>query len=458
MRNGRLLVSMTLAAVALSSAPGAIGSAAVDPIDYPVPIDCAGPAPEAEPGTSEWDARDAANMFCAEQRHLDQPMHPAGALPLPGAPYDAYREPSRHDGIRFRFDAVTIEGLDAEVYRPCAAGSCSSMSDGLRTFEPPYPAVVVVHGGASHKELHWWSSQPLAENGYMVVAFDSAGISPTRDEAVTVLDWLVSAENPFREELDAARIGIAGHSAGGVIASSLGQQDERITALVSWDRAQSGRMPEDLVIRNPALFLFADYNCQQVPVCQPTRYETQPDPDGPGNKSEDFQRVRTAGVDTMQIGLRAALHLDFVPSELSGNRYAELVTMHYTIAWFDRYLKGIDDPGTAADAYARLTASVFDGGADGHNLSQGFYDPVLAATSADVYGGNVPYAIDGMPVADRLSFYYLSKCFLTMPGSSERATSDDMRALGCTGSDAAVGHAAAAGAPVHSHEARVTLT
>ena len=414
------------AAVAILVTVSAFAGAAV-----PSPVDCAGPAPAAEPGTLEWHARDIANMYCAEERHVDQPAHPVAALPLPGVPYDAYREPARHDDVRFRFDALTVAGLEAEVYRPCAPGTCPAMPAGLETFAPPYPAVVIVHGGASHKELHWWSSQPLAESGYMVVAFDSAGLSPTADEARSVLDWLVSPENPHRDELDPGRIGIAGHSAGGVIASALGQDDDRISALVSWDRAQSSPMPEDLEIRHPALFMFADYNCQQVPVCQPERYASPPNPDGPGNKGEDFLRVRDAGVDTMQIALRAALHLDFVPSELSGNRYVELVAMYYTVAWFDRYLGDGTDPDAAADAFARLTATVFDASADRHNLSQGFFDPTRVAGSGDPYGGNVPYAIEGMPIADRLSFYFLSKCDLAAPASSARALSDDMRAEGC---------------------------
>lgn len=427
MRARHVIIAMMLVSLGVP-VTGHTGSAAG--------IDCAGPVPDAEPGTPAWEARDIGNMVCAEQRHLDQATHPAPILAAgPGAQAanDGYREPSRHDGVRFRFDARTIAGLDAEVYRPCAADTCSNMPAGLRTFEPPYPVVVSLHGGLSRKELHWWSSQPLAEAGYVVVAFKSSGTSPTDEETLDVLDWLGAPDNPYASELDLDHIGLAGHSAGGVIASALGQEDERVSAVVSWDRAQSRRMPEDLLIRNPALFIFADYNCQRVPVCQPERYEAQPNPDGPGNKGEDFVRARDAGVDTMQIALRAALHLDFVPSELSGNRYAELVTMYYTTAWFDRYLKGADDPAAAADAFARLTASTFGDAADRHNISQGVYDPARAVVAADLYAGNVPYTVEGMPVADRLSFYFLSKCFLTIPGTADRATSGDMRAHGCTG-------------------------
>ncbi|MGH2982365.1 MAG: hypothetical protein ACRDKV_10030, partial [Solirubrobacterales bacterium] len=143
-------------------------------------VDCEGPAPEAEPGSAGWFAREANNVFCASQRHVDQTLHPVSPLPAstsmfglaPMSLTDAYREPYRNDDRRFRFDATTItnragEGLAAEVYRPCAPGTCSGSPAGLQAFEPPYPAVVVLHGGGSRKELHWWSSQTLAEAGYM---------------------------------------------------------------------------------------------------------------------------------------------------------------------------------------------------------------------------------------------------------------------------------------------------
>jgi pimeloyl-ACP methyl ester carboxylesterase len=431
----------------------ASGAAFAQLID-PSPIDCAGPAGEAEPGTDAWRQRDAANMYCSEQRHLDSALHPLLLTPI-GTPVeehgrfvdDPYREPSRHAGVRFRFDAITLETggtpLAVEIYRPCAAGTCSALPGELQTFEPPYPAVVSIHGGASRKELHWWSSQPMAEAGYMVISFDDAttGTTPSEQQVNAVLNWLFATPeapafagqfNPFWQELQSNRVGIVGHSAGGVLSSRLGQSDSRLSAVVSWDRAQSGQMPTSLPMRSPALFFFADYNCQAVPVCQPTPYQNPPNPDGPGNKGEDFVRLRAAGVDSMQIALRAALHLDWTPPLLAGNRYAELVNNYFTIAWFDRYLKGADDPVMAEDAYARLTAPVFDNSADRHNLSQGFWDPVRAVESLDpLYGGNVPYTIEGMPVADRLSFYFLSKCFITAPGTSVRAESDDMRKDGC---------------------------
>jgi dienelactone hydrolase len=390
------------------------------------PIDCLGPVQVTEPGTQGWDELNDANAYCARERDLDKPPH---RVLENTAPADAYREPARHDDVRFRYDTTTIGGLEAEVYRPCAAGTCRDQPDSLETFEPPYPAVITFHGGASNKQLHWWSSQPMAEAGYLVVAFDSPA-GPTPEDATTMVDWL-HGDDPLAADFDGERLGIAGHSRGGVVVSEFGQRDPRVSAIVSWDRAQSTPLPADLPLETPTLFMFADYNCQDVPICNPERYETKPDPDGPGNKGEDFLLLQEAGVDSMQIPLRAALHLDWIPSQPSGNRYAEVVTVYYTLAWFDRYVRGMTEPDVAEDAFDRLTASEFDDSADRHNISQGIFDPDLAAGSTDPYAGNVPYRIAGLPVADRLSFYYLSKCFLTPPGSSERLISDDVRADGC---------------------------
>lgn len=423
--------SLLLVVAGLTLSPVYIPAAAQEPID------CEGPAVEAEPGTPEWRQRDAENAYCAEQRHLDKAAHPLNLAPAnePGA--DVYRDPARHAGVRFRYDTTTIAGLDAEVYRPCTVAACPELPDTLDHHDGPYPAVVTFHGGASRKELHWWSSQPLAEAGYLVVAFDAEGLGPTVDEARVVVDWLFESGDPLVAEFDGERLGVAGHSAGGVVVSEFGHTDPRVDAIVAWDRAQSTRQPDDVPLSSPSLFLFADYNCQQVPVCQPEPYAEAPSPDGPGDKGEDFEILRDAGVDTMQLALRAATHLDWVPSDLSGNRYAELVTVYYTLAWFDRYVRGPDEPAVAADAFARLTADTFDDSADRHSLSQGFYDPVRAASAGDPLAGNVPYTLAERPVADRLSFTFRSRCWLTVPGTRVRAASDDLRSLGCAAASAA---------------------
>jgi hypothetical protein len=96
----------------------------------------------------------------------------------------------------------------------------------------------------------------------------------------------------------------------------------------------------------------------------------------------------------MKVSLRAATHLDFTefaPTPPS-SRYGAIVTSYYTLAWFDRYLRG-------APA-ARLTADRFDDSADIHYISGGTFDPAT--------GANVPARIAGQPVTNRLSFHFRS--------------------------------------------------
>src|SRR5439155_88348 len=83
---------------------------------------------------------------------------------------------------------------------------------------------------------------------------------------------------------------------------------------------------------------------------------------------------------------RAATHLDFTQfSPTPGSRYGAIVSLYYTLGWFDRYLRG------RPDALGRLTATRFDASADVHSISGGRFDPQT--------GQNVPARIAGQPVA-----------------------------------------------------------
>src|SRR4051812_29952054 len=387
--------------------------------------DCVGP-PVADPSQ-----READNVFCGSQRSLDAQSNPAYSSAAAqvqadhGGPVaeDPFRDPAALNGHRFRWQQVSFKdpsgnALQGMLFRPCN-GACHGRPRGLRDFAPPYPGVVIVHGGAANQEMYLWGAEALAEDGYMVLTFqipepENAGGDSHYPDAKAALDYLLSTRNPHWAELDREHIGLAGHSAGGVAVSRLGQEDRRVAAIVSWDRAQSGPMPDGLKLRTPALFLTADFNCQKVPVCLPVAYDSPPDPRGPGDKDTDFRRVSAAGVDSMKVSLRAATHLDFTefaPTPPS-SRYGAIVASYYTLAWFDRYLKG------SASAVARLTAGRFDSSADVHYISGGTFD---SAT-----GANVPARIAGQAVADRLSFHWRSAWSL----DGGRLRCEDVRA-GC---------------------------
>jgi dienelactone hydrolase len=414
-------IALALLGLALAAAPAQAADAL---------FDCTGPAGDPAPGTAAWQQREQANDWCGEQRAYDTSANPlfgtGSALTFFGSAgqklEDPYRDPAtwvaqgRGRYTPISFTASMGQTLPGAIFRPPAR------KRGL------YPGVVIVHGGSANQEMYLWGSEGLAEAGYMVMTFqipepDNAESSFHYPDSKDALDWFLATPkqktakgelNPLWRQLDHRHIGLAGHSAGGVAVSRLGQEDPRVSAIVSWDRAQSSPMPTDLKLRTPALFLVADFNCQKVPACVPQPYTSPPDPKGPGNKDEDYQRLRAAGVDTEKIALRAATHLDFTQFGVgTGSRDGAAVAFYYTLAWFDRYLKRERSAGR------RLTATTFGRSGDVHNISGGVWNP---ATNT-----NEPAMIGGQPVRDRLSFHFRSAYFL----EGGRLACEDMRA-GCT--------------------------
>ena len=140
-------------------------------------------------------------------------------------------------------------------------------------------------------------------------------------------------------------------------------------------------------------------------------------------KQGGYGTLAAAGIDTQEVVLRGATHLEYtyIPLVLPASRLGERFASHYTVAWFDRYLKG------DAAAFDRLTATQFDGGADASSIGTGDYSADAAlANPTDLTAGNVPYKIEGMPVANALSFYYGSAYSLTDPATGEKAACADM--------------------------------
>ena len=444
----------------------------------PQVADCAGPAGEAAPGTPEWEARDRANMLCANERLEDEFVNPAffhafntetpgkftqqnvdmlfddttdphltlGQLVPGGSTTDPFRTIKRWEGsgrgheIPISFRASNGAKLNGHVFLP-------------RRSEGRLPGIVITTGSIQgYQEMYYWAAQGLAEAGYMVMTYDvqgqgNSGTFPAMDACgpsgcsgvpfqqgynfyqgtVDALNWLRSSENPVRAQLDADRIGLAGHSLGAGAVSTVAQCYPGIKAVVGWDNlgAAGGSCTANGVTGYPAgtpaaptntvpgLGLAAEYFFNATPT------NSAPNPVA---KQGGFEALRKAGTDAMSITLRASTHLEwtYVPYILPASRLGERVSMHYTLAWFDRYLKG------DKKAEDRLTAPTFDASADASSIGAGTFSPEAAAADpTNPEAGNVPYKLAGLKVADRLSFYYRSAYSL---GGAK--TCADMRA-GC---------------------------
>ena len=439
--------------------------------------DCIGPAGDPAPGTQAWQQRDAVNQYCATERLVDEvgspafahafgtqtpgiyaaqnlqmlmdPAHPhltLGQLVPGGSTTDPFRTIDRWTAAgRGRADAITFPAADGAtlngfVFRPPA------------NVDGPYPGIVITTGSIQgYQQMYLWAAEGLAEAGYEVLTYDVQGqgnsdtlpaqencTGPDACQGVPfqqsynffqgtedALDFFFSERNPARGDLDAGRVGIAGHSLGASAVSVIGQCDPRVKAIVAWDNlaeapascdGQADGLSGPPSLDVPALGIASEY------FFNPTPQQGAPDPD---TKSAAYHQLVAHGTDAMQVNLRSSTHLEYtyVPYILPASRLGERVAFHYTLAWFDRYVKGDES------ARRRLTETTFDGSADASAIGAGAYDAERAAADpSNPEAGNVPYALAGLPVADRVSIYYRSS--YSLDGGA--AACADMRA-GCDG-------------------------
>jgi dienelactone hydrolase len=461
---GRGLTAAVVAALlVLGLLPASAGAEPIDTWPITHGIDCVGdrfnpvrpdgtrdPAGDPQPGTAEWTARDDERLQCAQQRDHDRRYHP-GISYLTTARYgeDWYRQPVRFDERRFRFDhqptGTGLGGVPAmEVYRPCSSTSCLAIEPGLERIDGPYPVVIIHHGFIAQMTHHRFNAQAFAEAGYLAIVVN--GTHPVTGlpnvqrnvNAGLVLDWLASeASGEIGRDADLSRVALAGHSQGSAAALSY-QGDPRVHAILAWDGGDA----------------IAAVNCTGDNPCAPIMYQRT---DGAFSRPQNtayadypetrdrglatYQQHRERGLDVMHLTFRATSHIDwngYGTGSLAGNRLAELVINYYSLAWLDRHLGGrlvLDEAGRvvpsggrteaeerayrqarAQDAFDRLTAMWFDDSADRHNISMGFFDPVQHVTSGDaLYGGNVPYRVEGLSTTDRLSPYFRSFCSVSVP-------------------------------------------
>lgn len=416
-----------------------------------------------EPGTDEWEAFNDSHVACTDQRDSDRAQHPVPDSARSAAMYgkDVYRESEDHDGIRFHFEQFDVSAAPPvssfEAYRPCTteADDCPNLPDGLERFDGPYPVVIVMHGFTAQDIHHRFNTQTFAENGYLAIGVDGYGTGYVPgasgpnvqrcDNAGDLIDWLASPDSGLWGELaDLDRVAIAGHSQGASCA--LGYQgDPRVDTIISWD-INDDIGPDNCV---------DDHPCQPVMIQRTDGGFSSPEsyPDGyPEDRNRGqaaYRQSKERGMNFMHLNMRDTVHTDWNGRGvgLAGNRLFEQASNYYNVAWLDLHLKGqlvLDDEGEvvtqhgrteaeerayrqeeASWAFERLTSKKFLAGTiDKHNISMGFWDPEKAEESGDpLFGGNVPYEVEGTWAIERLSPFYRSYCTLSLP--NHRARGDD---------------------------------
>ena len=403
----------------------------------PTGLDCAGDLGNPVSGSAEWDQADLNNQQCAAAGlHMIQ-YNPAvtaaiaanvaaGAGDFSG---DPFRAPHRWAGRRGSYQLTTFTDRGGNP-RPVGLFGPLDLDAG------PYPGVLLVchtcGGSSTIGSIWYWAAEALAEAGYVVMYATVGGNNVPR--AIDATDFFVATSeaptpredfNPWHASVDRQRLGIVGHSGAAGVALSAGHSDPRYDAIVAWDPAGSYSMA-GVTPRVPTMIQVADYRQEPVP---PAHHEK---PIPTLQKFTFFDTISVAGVDAMQIALRASPHFEWGPhfpptSQRPYSIYGEMVATYYTLAWLDRYLAPSRVPGApspnaprdseavALDALQRLTASgtgSFDRSADWYSIGAGFFDANKAEGAGNIEAGNVPITVGGLPVRNLLSFHYGSKYFL----------------------------------------------
>lgn len=184
---------------------------------------------------------------------------------------DPFRAPHRWAGERGTYELTTF--TDREGTERSAA--LHGPPDGT---QGPHPGVLLLcHACGSDIPISppyhtvedlpawYWAAEVLAEAGYVVMTAELFGNEATR--AVDATDFLTATPedpspqgefNPWHDRLDRDRLGITGHSGASLVATDVGNSDERFDAVVGWDPAPVGGLDE-VTPRAPTMF--------QVPSC-----------------------------------------------------------------------------------------------------------------------------------------------------------------------------------------------
>jgi dienelactone hydrolase len=431
--------------------------------------------------SAAWVARDANNVGCDYQRREDAQASPAflaknaQQLTIEQAEYQVTLAEWAAEPNRIHANCCTVPAAKiADPFRSpeewAAAGRGRHQKFYLinrngaklraRLFAPndtskKYPALTFTPGLQSYNEVNLWFAEGMAEAGYVVLIIDPQGqgdsencghepdgtqtTCPATNQPIdtsSAIDFILSTPynrypwalganavgtpkfNPYWAVIDRKRLGIAGHSLGAIAVTPLGQEDKRVDAIISYDNLD-GTLAPSVPRRTPSLYFYTDY-------AFPATGTPKTSPPDPTQHFGAFNQLSAAGVDTMTITTRASNHYEFGyqpnPADFPASRYGERIAFYYSLAWFDRYVKG-DRLATA-----RLTARRFDDSSDRHSIGAGTYDAARAASDpTNPYAGNVPYKIAGKCTSNLLSFYYASA--YRLDGGWVR--SRDMRARGC---------------------------
>jgi fermentation-respiration switch protein FrsA (DUF1100 family) len=260
----------------------------------------------------------------------------------------------------------------------------------------PFPGVVLVSGsGPQNRDEELMGHKPfaviadyLSRNGIAVLRYDDRGVGGSKGDfaTATTFDFADDAESAFtylsaRPEVDPRRVGIAGHSEGGLIAPIVASRNPKVAFIVML--AGPGLTGEDVLLtQQEAMERASGMDEKQVARVREVNKRIYAIVMRPGDLAANAAEARKAYLDAIESE----------PSLTDAQRKEAMDSVDPTIAqlatpWMRTFMS--IDPGTYLKK-VRIPVLAMNGSKDLQVLA----DPNLAAVEADLKAaGNTRYKI-----------------------------------------------------------------
>jgi dienelactone hydrolase len=330
-------------------------------------------------------------VYCQTTPNIGSPEACNGNWPWSGVPEHGFYEAGETVEVNFPDEdgnrlAGTIFLPPGVTCLPAGQPHCDGITDAVVCTAPggaTYPAVVICDGFTGTQRMYYWAGHRLAEQGYVAMTFDvsgqgrSQGTFPNGDQGIAAdlgtgdgfardigaaMNFVVSAANPVRgliavspllienqtalgaDHTEPYVLGVAGHSAGATATVAYQQSTEalypvRARAGVGWshfDGADTiGNIPLQLHSGDEDSGFIQPPGSGNTAPAQERRYDRL------GGDRDLDSVVDFTKHDRQIIMTEDGTHLDYsqVPWAYTPT-WGEEVQYHYTLAWFDKYLRG----------------------------------------------------------------------------------------------------------------------
>lgn len=216
----------------------------------------------------------------------------------------------------------------------------------------PFPVISMLPGGGAPLSSVEWAAQRLARDGYIVCLTRPERSSEEEYSvaAISGIDFLSSPQNPVAAQALVSQVGVCGWSLGGRSLVLTQEVDERVKCLVAWDNlavSEKGDGGSPLGSNRPQPF-----RRPRVPAMGQASLNGLTPSDA---KLAAWKWWRQHDIPAFQVVFANSNHFWWSGTSSASSDTRRDQSHHYTLAWFDRWLKG--DPGATARLLAPTIAT-----------------------------------------------------------------------------------------------------